>query len=173
MTEAACVCAGLELQAGDRRPRVGLPSGFPRSRWPCCTDCHTGRLTLLAPSKPRLSAVSFINPSAPCARGYYAGGNSQPHHHHHVPPTRRCARVVAWLESLADDALKRQGMVAFAPGEGTWHETKTEMRTRAGAGAWRHGALWRCGTSWTRGGWARQRGCGCSHGRNASRRTHR
>ncbi|EFJ43078.1 hypothetical protein VOLCADRAFT_96758 [Volvox carteri f. nagariensis] len=49
------------------------------------------------------------------------------------PELARCARVVAWLESLARDALKRQGMVAFAPGEGLWHETKTEMRTRAGA----------------------------------------
>ncbi|GLC45762.1 hypothetical protein PLESTB_000501400 [Pleodorina starrii] len=45
----------------------------------------------------------------------------------------RCARVVAWLESLAEDALNRQGMVAFAAGEGLWHETKTEMRTRPDA----------------------------------------
>lgn len=41
--------------------------------------------------------------------------------------------MVAWLESLADDHLKRQGRTTFAPGEGLWCETKTEMRARPGA----------------------------------------
>ncbi|GIL72309.1 hypothetical protein Vretimale_3986 [Volvox reticuliferus] len=45
----------------------------------------------------------------------------------------RCARVVSWLESTADEALKRQANVPFPPGEGLWLETKTEMRTRSGA----------------------------------------
>ncbi|GLI68609.1 hypothetical protein VaNZ11_013082 [Volvox africanus] len=45
----------------------------------------------------------------------------------------RCARVVSWLESTADEALKRQANVPFPPGEGLWLETKMEMRTRAGA----------------------------------------
>ncbi|KAG2497894.1 hypothetical protein HYH03_004160 [Edaphochlamys debaryana] len=49
------------------------------------------------------------------------------------PELARCARVVAWLESLADESLKRAGGAAFAPGEGLWHETKTEMRTGTGS----------------------------------------
>ncbi|PNH12494.1 Nuclear pore complex protein [Tetrabaena socialis] len=45
----------------------------------------------------------------------------------------RCARVVSWLEFLADDSLKRQGGTVFAPGEGLWQETKTEMRAGTGS----------------------------------------
>ncbi|GFR41433.1 hypothetical protein Agub_g2121 [Astrephomene gubernaculifera] len=49
------------------------------------------------------------------------------------PEQARCARVVSWLESLADDCLRRQAGAAFAPEEGLWHETKTEMRAGRGS----------------------------------------
>lgn len=77
---------------------------------------------------------------------------------HHIPMHplhgRRCARVGAWLESLADDALKRQGGAAFAQGEGLWRETKTEMRSGTGEPKPRPACVYRM--------YAHHRACCCS-----------
>lgn len=40
------------------------------------------------------------------------------------PGLRRCANVIGWLESLADDVLSRQPPPRFTDGEGVWMETR-------------------------------------------------
>ncbi|PNW77180.1 hypothetical protein CHLRE_10g425675v5 [Chlamydomonas reinhardtii] len=65
------------------------------------------------------------------------------------PELARCARVVAWLESLAEEAQRRGGGggaggggggaggggggASFQPLEALWYETKTEMRAGTGS----------------------------------------
>lgn len=63
---------------------------------------------------------------------------------HHTTP-RRCAAVVAWLESMADDALTggEQGGAGgplFAEHEGVWLETKHRLGTGGWGGRWVLGA---------------------------------
>ena len=48
----------------------------------------------------------------------------------------RCASVVAWLESMADDQLGRQPSPRFADQEGVWLETRTRLGDQGAEGGW-------------------------------------
>jgi hypothetical protein len=65
-------------------------------------------------------------------------------------PCTRCAAVIAWLESMADDALSGGpggvGQPRFAEHEGVWLETKH----RLGQGVCVHMLLRECGCELTK-----------------------
>ena len=100
-----------------------------------CTPCCPPPVPSLFCIELGLVRAGFYNPSCPLLSS--SGVHS-------------CARVVAWLESLAEEAQRRGGGggaggggggaggggggASFQPLEALWYETKTEMRAGTGAG---------------------------------------
>ncbi len=123
---------GLLRAVPAARPRVWAERGWQRGR-PCLPVWYERSPPHLLPADSAYAAT--------CSRAIRGAPGSfhllTPYCFPIAPPvrhrsTRRCARVVAWLEALADDTLKRQGGAPFAPEEGLWNETRTEMRAGTG-----------------------------------------